>query len=38
VSRREPPTTAIATSTPDDVTIRGESLCRDLIGQPAWSA
>jgi len=28
----ERPTTRIATSTPEDVFIRGQSLCRDLIG------
>ncbi len=27
------PTTHIATSTPDDITVRGKSLCRELIGQ-----
>src|SRR6476646_4891840 len=26
-------TTSIATSTPDDIVIRGKSLCRDLLGE-----
>jgi citrate synthase len=30
-------TTNIATSTPDDVTIRGKSLCRDLIGKVTFT-
>jgi citrate synthase len=29
--------TGIATSTPDDIIIRGESLCRDLLGQVTFT-
>ncbi|MBX6321603.1 MAG: citryl-CoA lyase, partial [Rhodospirillaceae bacterium] len=31
------PTTSIATSTSDDVIIRGRSLCRDLLGKVGFS-
>lgn len=34
---RSPATTAIATSSPDDVVIRGRSLCRDLIGRLSFT-
>jgi citrate synthase len=32
-----PPTTAIATSTPDDVFVRGKSLCNELIGSMSFT-
>jgi citrate synthase len=32
-SSTQPPGTGIATATPDDIFVRGKSLCRDLIGQ-----
>src|SRR5882672_1368142 len=31
------PTTTLATSTPEDVFIRGKSLCRELIGQVSFT-
>jgi citrate synthase len=31
------PTTSIATSSAEDVTVRGRSLCRDLIGQVTFT-
>jgi citrate synthase len=32
-----PPTTRIATSTPDDIVVRGKSLCRDLLGKVSFT-
>ena len=32
-----PPTTHIATSTPDDIVVRGKSLCRDLLGKISFT-
>jgi citrate synthase len=37
VSDAGKPTTAIATSSADDITVRGVSLCRDLIGQVGFT-
>jgi citrate synthase len=34
---RESPTTSIATSTPEDVFVRGKSLCTELIGQLSFT-
>jgi len=32
-----PPTTQIATSRPDDIVVRGKSLCRDLLGKVSFT-